>query len=235
MCNSLKVNEVWSGLAGSLYWLVQNYSGTVSALKICHPLCSKILSFGAIRVGIEKTAKGVEYLVFLGETLERRWIIRALAQGAFLTEIAAFELTVRTAFQGYHIFTRTPTIGDKFDCWQEPDNDKAGYASSTASRREILRERLLRFGGLALLSLKTIDDGLSSRPGICSVSAFRNKLYRTFAQTRKIWSPLSQQKENKYSSDKDTNQQQALIVLFLAMFHSHFRRIFRALPVPDKY
>ena len=35
--------------------------------------------------------------------------------------------------------------------------------SSMASRPEILRERLLRFGRLTSLSLKTIDDGLSSR------------------------------------------------------------------------
>ena len=61
--------------------------------------------------------------------------------------------------------TRTPTIGDKIDCRQEPDNDKAGYASSTASRRELLRERLLRYGRLSLLSLKTIDDGLPSQSG----------------------------------------------------------------------
>ena len=71
----------------------------------------------------------------------------------------------------------TPTIGDKFDYRQEPDNEEAGYASSMASRHEILHERLLHFGGLSSLSLKTIDvDGLSSQSGP-GVSAFCNKLY----------------------------------------------------------
>ena len=81
------------------------------------------------------------------------------------------------------MFTRTQTIGDDFDCGQEPDNEVAGYASSMVSRHEILREHLC-FGRLSLLSLKTIDDGLSSqsRLGVCIL----NKLCQTFSQTRKI-------------------------------------------------
>ena len=66
------------------------------------------------------------------------------------------------------MFTRTQTIGDEFDCGQEPDNEVAGYASIIVSRHEVLREHLC-FGRLSLLSLKTIDDGLSSqsRLGVC--------------------------------------------------------------------
>ena len=62
----------------------------------------------------------------------------------------------------------TQTIGDEFDGGQEPDNEVAGYASSMVSRHEILREHLC-FGRLSLLSLKTIDDELSSqsRLGVC--------------------------------------------------------------------
>ena len=78
--------------------------------------------------------------------------------------------------------TRTPTIGDEFDCRQEPNNEQAGYGSSTVSSREILREHLC-FGGLSLL---TIDNGLPSQSGP-GVFTFHNKLDWAFAQTRKIW------------------------------------------------
>ena len=66
--------------------------------------------------------------------------------------MVAFTLTVR-AVRSYHVYQDiwTLTIGDKFDCWQEPDNEEAGYAVqfslraeySTASRRELVRECLL--------------------------------------------------------------------------------------------
>ena len=49
---------------------------TVFALKICHPLCTKNLSFKAIRPRMKKTFEGDEHLDFLDETLEQRQIIR---------------------------------------------------------------------------------------------------------------------------------------------------------------
>ena len=44
--------------------------------------------------------------------------------------MAAFQLTVRTAIRGYHIYKDvwTPTIGEAFLCQQERDNDKDRYA-----------------------------------------------------------------------------------------------------------
>ena len=53
---------------------------------------------------MEKTIEGDKYLDVSDETLEWRQIIRALSQGAFLAEMAAFELTVRTAVRGYHVY-----------------------------------------------------------------------------------------------------------------------------------
>ena len=45
---------------------------------------------------MEKTAEGneYEYLGFSDKTLERRQIITALSQGAFLAEMTTFELTM---------------------------------------------------------------------------------------------------------------------------------------------
>ena len=51
---------------------------------------------------MEKTAEGDEYLEVSDETLEQRRIIKVISQEAFLAEIGAFKLTVRTAVRGYH-------------------------------------------------------------------------------------------------------------------------------------
>ena len=44
--------------------------------------------------------------------------------------MAAFELKVRTAVRGYHVYREIwmSTIGDEFDCQQEPNNDEDRYA-----------------------------------------------------------------------------------------------------------
>ena len=67
--------------------------------------------------------------------------------------MVALELTVQTAVRNYHVYKDiwTLTMRDKFDCWQEPDNEEAGYAVqfslraeySTTSRRELVRECLI--------------------------------------------------------------------------------------------
>ena len=49
-----------------------------------------------------------------------------------IPEMAVFELTVRTAVRGYHIYKEvwTPAIGEEFVCRQERDNDHDRHAVS---------------------------------------------------------------------------------------------------------
>ena len=44
--------------------------------------------------------------------------------------MAAFQFTLKTAIRGYHVYKDvwTPTIGDEFDCRQEPNNVEDRYA-----------------------------------------------------------------------------------------------------------
>ena len=72
----------------------QPTTGTVFALKIRHPLCSKNSSFKAIRAEQKRIDKGEEYLEFSGETLEQRRVIRALSYGVSLDVLGAVEMTM---------------------------------------------------------------------------------------------------------------------------------------------
>ena len=53
-----------------------------------------------IRMGMNKMAEGDEYLDFCNETLEQTAKSWGTLLGAFLYEMADFELTVETAVQG---------------------------------------------------------------------------------------------------------------------------------------
>ena len=67
-----------------------NYTA-VFALKICPPLCTKKLSFEAIRARMAKTIGGDKHLDFSDETLERRRIIRMHSQVKSHTVMATLE------------------------------------------------------------------------------------------------------------------------------------------------
>ena len=50
---------------------------------------------------------------------------------ALLTEMTAFKLTFHIVVGGYHVYKDiwTPTISDKFNCWQESDyEDRSAIA-----------------------------------------------------------------------------------------------------------
>ena len=156
--------------------------------------------------------------------------------------MAAFKLTVRTAVRGYHVY-KNSNNWRQIRCLQEPDNDKAGYASSTENRREILRERLLHFGRLSLLSLQMIDDGLSSRSGpqwclglhipqqtLPNFRPFKrsgddSQSLKTIVATKGIW----------IQKDKDTNEWWWLFFLATAISDKHLERFLSMTKIRAKW
>ena len=84
----------------------------------------------AIRDIASKMAEGAEYLEYSDKLESSRQNFRYHLIGALLTEMAAFELTVRTAVRGYHVYKEVwaPAIGEEFVCGQDWGNDHDRHA-----------------------------------------------------------------------------------------------------------
>lgn len=104
--------------------------------------------------------------------------------------MTAFKLTIHIVVSGYHVYedTWTPTIGGKFNCWQESDNEDRYTIAVYGDSQDSVELPSVYLVSLAPLSHSTLNQDLN--PDSNPDQPLRLLIAFTY-HTRPLWSMKS--------------------------------------------